>query len=88
MEHRPGPVISPSQRESQMQSENHSTYCLRLPTKSTHTHMWLLSLPLVVAVLSSRTSEVQQIHRLPVASILPFTYYVCVSALPGWRQLL
>lgn len=39
------------------------------------------SLPLVVSVLSSGASEVQQIHRLTIAtSILPFTHSVCAFA--------
>lgn len=80
-EHRPGSVISPSQGESQMQSENHSTCRLRLPTKSAHRHVWLLSLPLVVAVLSSRTSEVQQIHRLPACGQHPSLHPLCVLSL-------
>lgn len=86
MEHRPGSVISPSQGESQVQSENQSTHRLRLPTKSTHTHMWLLSLPLVVAVLSSRTSEVQQIHRLAACGQHPSLHLLCVCLCSPWVE--
>lgn len=85
-EHRPGSVISPSQGESQMQSENHSTCRLRLPTKSAHRHVWLLSLPLVVAVLSSPTSEVQQIHRLPACGQHPSLHPLCVCLCSPWVE--